>query len=793
MTTQENQNTKFTSVELSKTRFTVPSSVVATQADSAGAPKMRSKTAPVIATNQPVVFENAQAAMAPTSVSTPATVLLSAMWRSDDRVHQTGELDKQSKKFTNKHAKDVSTAVERAKALSADGKEAYYACGEYLSANSRTAENAAGACAFWVDIDCGEDKAADGKGYRTEEVARLDLCRFCEAVCAPEPTHIVSSGSGLHAYWVLDSFVERAEWQCYARKLKGLTHALNFLADDTRTADIASVLRVPGTLNYKYNPPKPVVLLQSSSQFIEKALMLSKIDMAHQSLCPVVEANVQVKAVSGRSDISMVSALLKNISPDIGYKEWTSVGMAVNQETAGSEEGFDLYNDWSGLGKDYPGIAVMRTKWKSFETDRVDTYNLGTLINMAKAGGADLSSVIGSVGEQFELCDTVVINPASVSPVPEVIKPTIVENTGTVDADKRIARVNPLDKHTLRGKLAELEKMSLALVYVLSDMAILGQATVFYAWPNTGKTLIILYMLIEAIMCGRIDPTKLYYINMDDSHKGLTEKLALAEEHNFNILADGYEKFSANKFTGIMEEMIETDSAHGVIIVLDTLKKFTDVMDKTKSTNFGKLIRRFTLKGGTVIVLAHANKRADPEGKPIPGGTSDIKDDLDCAYVMWSHPVDPLSAMKTIQFENRKRRGNVVETAAYSYSTERGISYGELLASVQPVDDTQLDTLNKAEASKSDAEVIAVVTACICEGISKRTPLTSAIMRRANISKRAAEQIIEKYSGSDPTAHRWNFTRGERGAHMFFVLPPAQHVEAASPTPPAATPDSEII
>ena len=766
MTTQENQNTKFTSVELSKTRFTVPSSVVATQADSAGAPKMRSKTAPVIATNQPVVFENAQAAMAPTSVSTPATVLLSAMWRSDDRVHQTGELDKQSKKFTNKHAKDVSTAVERAKALSADGKEAYYACGEYLSANSRTAENAAGACAFWVDIDCGEDKAADGKGYRTEEVARLDLCRFCEAVCAPEPTHIVSSGSGLHAYWVLDSFVERAEWQCYARKLKGLTHALNFLADDTRTADIASVLRVPGTLNYKYNPPKPVVLLQSSSQFIEKALMLSKIDMAHQSLCPAVEANIQVKAVSGRSDISMLSALLKNISPDIGYKEWTSVGMAVNNESAGSEEGFDLYNDWSGLGKDYPGIAVMRTKWKSFETDRVDTYNLGTLINMAKAGGADLSSVIGFAGEQFELCETEVVHSGQKATKPPEIPVSSEKASKAVVVSKQSG--TPFDRFSLRGQSAEIEKSVVDAIPVLGQIALMGQATVLYAAPNTGKTLITLSLLIDAIKGDIVDPSKVYYLNMDDTGTGLLTKVRIGEEYDFHMLAEGYRDFGAVAFLSIVRDMIDEDQAQGVVIVLDTLKKFVDLMDKGRTSIFTNVIRPFVSKGGTVIALAHTNKNPGKNGKPVYGGVSDILNDVDCAYTIAEVSDD--SGSKVVEFENIKRRGNVVKSAAYSYCSGNNTPYTELLLSVEPFDETQLEPLKQAEAIKSDAELIAVVAACIGDGINTKMKLAEAVAQRAGISKRSALQLINKYTCEDVALHRWKFAVAAHRTYVYVML-----------------------
>ena len=69
--------------------------------------------------------------------------------------------------------------------------------------------------------------------------------------------------------------------------------------------------------------------------------------------------------------------------------------------------------------------------------------------------------------------------------------------------------------------------------FVMGLMAIIGQSTVFYAKHNVGKTLIGLYLLIEKIKTGEIDPADIYYINADDTHKGLVYKLKLAERYGF--------------------------------------------------------------------------------------------------------------------------------------------------------------------------------------------------------------------------------------------------------------------
>jgi hypothetical protein len=71
----------------------------------------------------------------------------------------------------------------------------------------------------------------------------------------------VASGGGVHAYWLTDE-----PWLCSSPESREaiavLQHAwvLKVGADPT-VHDLARILRVPGTLNHKYNPPRPVSFL----------------------------------------------------------------------------------------------------------------------------------------------------------------------------------------------------------------------------------------------------------------------------------------------------------------------------------------------------------------------------------------------------------------------------------------------------------------------------------------------------------------------------------------------------
>ncbi len=259
---------------------------------------------------------------------------------------------------------------------------------------------------------------------------------------------------------------------------------------------------------------------------------------------------------------------------------------------------------------------------------------------------------------------------------------------------------------------------------------------------------------------------------MDDDSKGLATKARFAEEYKFHTVADGHEGFQAKEFRTAMEKMIETDSVDGMIIVLDTLKKFVNPMDKKESSDFTKVIRRFVLKGGTVIALAHANKNPGKDGKIVYSGTTDIIDDFDCGYTLSTVSENIENKVKIVEFENIKRRGNVAITASYSYAFE-SLNYDEMLLSVQEIDPKKLQTIKYTIESKEDAEVIKAIEVCVKEGTDTKMKLAAASADRANVSQRLALKIIEKYTGGDPIIHRWSFETRKHGAKVYVLLDPS--------------------
>jgi Primase C terminal 2 (PriCT-2)/Bifunctional DNA primase/polymerase, N-terminal len=453
--------------------------------------------------------------------------------------------------------------------------------------------------------------------------------------------------------------------------------------------------------------------------------------------------------------------LVKHCDPN-DYDTWIRVGTALHHETGGSAEGMAIFNKWSEGGESYKGLREIEYKWRSFRSSVGRPSTVGTLIHYAKQAGANIDEIRAMGEDAFTPCETEVIHRAAFAPSRAPVESPSQQVTVKVGS--------PLGKFSLRDRLLEIEQHAQAQIPILGSLVIYGQASVIYGQPNTGKTVITLHLLIEDIKAGVIDAENLYYLNMDDNSNGLIEKLRLAQEHGFHMLADGHEGFSAEVFRKVLVTMVESDAAKGVIVVLDTLTKFVNTMDKLACRAFATLIRQFVLKGGTVIALAHTNKNPGADGQPVYAGVTDIVNDFDCMHILSTVSQQADGNQKVVEFNNRKRRGSNVLTASFSYALERNISYEALLLSVQSVDPDAVTTLKAREELANDFDVIKVVKTCIAEGVTTKMNLAAEVAKRSGVSRRAALDIIEKYTGADIEKHHWNFAVKDRGAKVYHLL-----------------------
>ncbi|MDH7973533.1 PriCT-2 domain-containing protein [Sphingomonas sp. AR_OL41] len=447
------------------------------------------------------------------------------------------------------------------------------------------------------------------------------------------------------------------------------------------------------------------------------------------------------------TDATTLSELLSHIDPDCGYQDWLNVLMAVFHETAGSDNGLELADAWSKKAGSYKGRADIEAKWRSFRGDVANPITIATLIARARNAGANVSTIMQ---DDFKPCTTVVTEaPATTAPS---------------------GKDSPFRKYSLIGQAAKYEGLAQAATPLLGDVCLRGEATVFYAKHNTGKTLLCLHMVSEAVEQNRIAAGDVYFINADDSSAGIAAKLGLLDEIGAHTLVPGQRGFKAEHLEQLLLDAVRNDAARGTLVVIDTLKKFVDLMHKKQASDFANVCRQFVAAGGSVLGLAHTNKRKSDDGKAVHAGTSDILDDFDAGYIIDEVPLVGNAGEKFVEFTRLKGRGGGVQSVAYAYAAEDHVSYAERLASVRLVEQADLEGIKRTEEERSDAEIIAVVITCITEGVNAKMALRNAVSDRAKISRRAATKIIERYTGEEPGKHHWSFARTAHNKMMFTLL-----------------------
>lgn len=157
---------------------------------------------------------------------------------------------KDKQKIRQQFYPDIPTLIANGLAANEKGWDVWFAMGTFTETPSRKADNVLEVKSFFLDVDCGE-----GKPYLTQKEGAIAVTAFCQRAGLPAPIQ-VNSGYGIHCYWILPKPIPYAQWFPIAEGLKQLTVQLKFHVDPAVTSDAARVLRLPGTLNYKYGTQK---------------------------------------------------------------------------------------------------------------------------------------------------------------------------------------------------------------------------------------------------------------------------------------------------------------------------------------------------------------------------------------------------------------------------------------------------------------------------------------------------------------------------------------------------------
>jgi len=162
---------------------------------------------------------------------------------------------------------------------------------------------------------------------------------------------------------------------------------------------------------------------------------------------------------------------------------------------------------------------------------------------------------------------------------------------------------------------------------IIKNLVIETHMVAICAEPNGGKTAIAWHLAPQMVRQGY----SVWYINCDIGAADAVPMSMEARETGVRLLLpDMKVGKSVADVVAVLEKLNATQpSLAKFVFILDTLKKFTDMINKANAKRFLQLLRSMTGKGATVVNLAHTNKYKDAEGMPIFEGVGDIRSDHD--------------------------------------------------------------------------------------------------------------------------------------------------------------------
>jgi hypothetical protein len=99
--------------------------------------------------------------------------------------------------------------------------------------------------------------------------------------------------------------------------------------------------------------------------------------------------------------VDQLGEALDVLDPSMGHDPWLRIGMALHHETAG--DGFDMWDEWSSKGAQYPGREALAARWDSFGRGGQRPTTAHALVRMANEAGAHIDVAITEAGEDFDV------------------------------------------------------------------------------------------------------------------------------------------------------------------------------------------------------------------------------------------------------------------------------------------------------------------------------------------------------------------------------------------------------
>ena len=299
----------------------------------------------------------------------------------------------------------------------------------------------------------------------------------------------------------------------------------------------------------------------------------------------------------------------------------------------------------------------------------------------------------------------------------------------------------------------EADKMS-SPDWIYMNLIIQGHVIAIPAPANGGKTTIFFHIAGE--LAGEY---QVFYVNADVSGGDAKSMVYEAKAKGFTLmLPDMKAGMSMDSVVDRLILMNEVDDDYSsIVFIFDTLKKMTDVINKSRARELYKTLRGLSAKGMTIVLLCHTNKYPDAEGNPVFEGTGDLRTDVD--EMIYMIPKKNDDGSMTVSTEPDKVRG-VFDPITFEISPDREVTLADYV---------DVLSIKKATAQREkDETIIEAITESIQAGEFKQTAITAYCKSEYDIGWRTVERVLNEYRF--PPIRLWTRTRAFKKNAWVYTL-----------------------
>lgn len=279
--------------------------------------------------------------------------------------------------------------------------------------------------------------------------------------------------------------------------------------------------------------------------------------------------------------------------------------------------------------------------------------------------------------------------------------------------------------------------------FLIDDVLVEGSLSVFAAPANGGKSALFRYFCELLHKAGKIT----LYVNSDAGASDLKKHYDHAQKYKYRVVApDARIGKSASDVTNLLKSIAKSNaSCKEYVFILDTLKKFTDVISKAQAKEFYTLLRSLTVKGATICLLGHCNKYKDENGQHVYEGTADLRNDVDNLIYFDSFLNEQTNILEVTTRPDKTR--------AEFHPTSFNIDKNNNLQ-VTPVN----GVINIIPAE--DREIIDTAKAAISDGFDSQGMIIDYVKDRLALGDKKIKSRLDTYS-DEPNIELIKFSSGK--------------------------------